>query len=314
MSINKQIYVNGSDYRGAGEAYLQPKLLPGVYKPIVNPMTNDFWFEKIKTNYDNLIDLPNTEYDSVIKEFEFFLTKECKDKFNEYGFLYKRSTLLYGEPGTGKTSIVNRLTEKVIQSGGIVLFVTEAPTLIPAFKVLDDLQPDDKVMVVFEEFDSIVECHESLLLNILDGEIQKNNIIYVATTNFIKQIPPRIRRPGRFSSIVEVKYPSAEARSYYLTRKLPKLSIEEILSWTTQTEGLSIDELKETVLSVMCLNQNLDSVIKRIKENRPEPAEFVNEQDMKRFNKEENDTWDVLNLEKAFGAVEDKYNKPKRRK
>lgn len=253
------------DLKPIPDIAIQAKLEPGVYT--VNLDNNrELFFSKTESNHDSLVDLPNTEYDIVVKELERFMTPNVKGLFEEYGFLYKRSTLLYGPPGTGKTCIVNRIIQKVVAEGGVVLFSPNPQLLKEAFNAIESLQPEARIMVVFEELDQLIQRFESDLLNLLDGEIQKSNVIYMATTNYIDKIPPRIRRPGRFSSVIQVGFPSAETRKFYLSKKL-KVS-KNVDMWVEKTEGFSIDELKETVLAVMCLGYKLDEIIKRVRSNK----------------------------------------------
>lgn len=239
-------------------------LPPGAYGIDYDANTGLLYFRLIKMNYDQLIDLPSPEYEHVMKEVNVFLNADTKAKFKEYGFLYKRSFLLHGTHGTGKTCIVNRVGEKVIENGGIILFNPDVNLLSMAFKVLDDIQPGHTTMVIFEEFEELLQFNEGELLSILDGEIQKDNIMYLATTNHYNKIPDRLKRPGRFATILEVKFPNLEARTVYLTQKLISATVDEINEWAKQSDGLSIDELKETVLSVKCLNNPLDETIHRI--------------------------------------------------
>lgn len=254
-----------TDYKPIQDVDVIDKLPSGVYEVNAN-QAGEIYFSKIKTNHDELVDLPDTEYDSVVKEIQLFMKPETRDLFTQYGFVYKRSTLLYGPPGTGKTCIVNRLVQKVIEDGGIALFSPNPKLLEESYKILDALQPETRIMVIFEELDKLIDSYEGALLNLLDGEIQKSNIIYVATTNYIDKIPPRIRRPGRFSSTIPVGYPTAETRRFYLNYKVKNGA--DIESWVAKTEGFSIDELKETVLSVLCLSYDLDQIIARIRENK----------------------------------------------
>ena len=174
--------------------------------------------------------------------------------------------------------LVNRLTKKVIESGGVILLTDNPASLVGAYKVLDQIQPETKVMVIFEEIDEVIDDYEGVLLNLLDGEIQKNNIIYVATTNFINLIPARLRRPGRFSSVMEVKYPSAATRRFFLQKKTD-LNESELNRWVEMSQDFSIDELKETILSVMCLKQDLEAVVTRIRNNKSQisAVEMVDE-------------------------------------
>lgn len=253
------------DFKPISDISVLGKLPPGVYEVNVN-MQGEVFFSKIDTNHDALIDLPNTEYDQVIKEIGKFMLPETRQAFEDNGFIYKRSTLLYGPPGTGKTCIVNRIANSVVQEGGVALFSPNPKLLEESFKILDSIQPETRVMVIFEELDQLMDRYESELLNLLDGEIQKSNIIFVATTNYIDKIPARIRRPGRFSSVVQVSSPTAETRRYYLNYKFKgKIDIE---SWVSKTEGFSVDELKEVALSVLCLGYELETILARIRENK----------------------------------------------
>ena len=241
------------------------KLPPGVYNPIFDREAKSIYFDKIKFMHDEILDIPSKEYQLIIKQIEYFLKPETRDKFDKYGFLYKRSALLYGEPGTGKTCIANRVAQHVIDLGGVIFF-NPAPSALPLFfKAIDDVQPETPVAVIMEELDQLVKENEGSLLNLLDGELQKENVIFLSTTNFIEQIPDRIRRPGRFSNVIEIVEPTSKAREYYLKHKLTKGDHKEITNWVEKTEGLSIDQLKETVLATKCLGESLNDIIKRIR-------------------------------------------------
>jgi SpoVK/Ycf46/Vps4 family AAA+-type ATPase len=130
----------------------------------------------------------------------------------------------------------------------------------------------------------------------LDGEIQKSNVIFMATTNHIDKIPARIRRPGRFSSIIEVGFPSEETRLFYLNKKLGGRS--GLGLWAKKTEGFSIDELKETVLAVVCLSQDLDAVIKRVKANK-DSIDYADQE--KEDDDNEENTFNIMTSNKRNG-------------
>lgn len=244
------------------------KLPPGMYTPQQNPMTGAFWFEKMMNKHDAIIDLPSKEYDQVVSEMEFFLKPEVKEQYKKFGYLYKRSALLHGLPGTGKTVIVNRVANHVMKTGGVCLFVNEPYLIQQSYDVLNAIQPETTCLTVLEEIDSMMaRGRESTLLSILDGEVQKENVMYLATTNYIDKIPGRIMRPGRFSSVVEIPYPTKEARKAYLEIKLGK-EFKFIPEFVEKSEGLSIDELKEIVQAVIILRQPIDNVVSRIKQTR----------------------------------------------
>lgn len=255
-----------------------PKLPSGAYKLDFNQQTGELYFKKFQVNYDALIDLPSPEFEEVMKEVNVFLNPTTRKAFKEYGYLYKRSFLLWGPPGTGKTCIVNRVGEKVQNADGIIIFNPHPKLLQMAFKILDDVQPNITTMVIFEEFEQVLNAFEEDMLSLLDGEIQKDNVMYLATTNHYDQIPARLKRPGRFATILEVKYPNAEARTVYLNQKLKASDAKDIPTWVRATEGLSIDDLKETVLSVKCLGKSLTEIVERIRGTKQQAQDAENGQ------------------------------------
>lgn len=276
MKDGKGLYVpKSSDISEA------PRLPPGVYD-VFQDSKGELYFKSSKITHDNLVDLPDTVYDQVVKEIKIFLAPETRQAYDSYGFIYKRSSLLFGKPGTGKTCIVNKVAREVVEKvRGVVIFNPNPDTLSKALEVLDDVQPETTIMVIFEELDELLKRYESNLLNLLDGEVQKENIIYMATTNHVDRIPDRIRRPGRFSSVLEVVFPTDVARLLYLKSKKITDS-EELDSLVKATEGYSIDELKELVLSIKCLGYTTEDALARISKNKGsliEAAEYEDPED-----------------------------------
>lgn len=271
-------HINGL-YRINESSSFVDKLPSGIYDLLFDGQTDTLFFKASEHNSDNIIDLPGTAFDTVVRELVKFLKPETKDAFEEYGFLYKRSSLLYGPPGTGKTCIVNRVTKEVLNKGGIVLFNPDPRLVRRALEEINGLDPDALVMIIFEEIDQLSKSFEGSLLSLLDGEIQKENVVYLATTNYIDQVPTRIKRPGRFSSVIQVGFPGKRARKTFLKSKLkPEDDLEE---WVEKTKGLSIDEISECVKSVCCLGYKLDSTIKRLQSNdREEPKDEEYELDI----------------------------------
>jgi SpoVK/Ycf46/Vps4 family AAA+-type ATPase len=227
------------------------------------------FFEAVNFNSDEILELPSDEFKLVSGQIDTFLKPSSKVLFDQYGYIYKRSILMHGVPGTGKTILANRIANKVVSKGGIVLFNPNPQLLPKAYRALTDIEPDTKIVVIFEELDQLVKNYEEDLLTLLDGEIQKPNIIYIATTNYISKVPARIMRPGRFGSVVQIEYPNADSRRFYLNSKIGKLdTVETVEDIVKKTDGFSIDEVKEVILSHKCLLMPLDEVVARIKKTK----------------------------------------------
>ena len=132
----------GHRYQPIEEAKTQEKLHPGMYTVLWDPQKNKFAYEEFKTTHDELVDLPGTAYEEIMHDLDYFLTKECMDRFEKVRLLHKLNILLYGIPGGGKTCIVNRVSSKVVEAGGIVLFNPDPRCLMEVFRVLNLLQPE----------------------------------------------------------------------------------------------------------------------------------------------------------------------------
>jgi Cdc6-like AAA superfamily ATPase len=266
-----------NDYQPSPYVEVVRRLDPGMYKASYDDMSDSVTFKVMESNHDELVDLPGTEYDAVVSDVDLFLRPETEAKFKEMGFIHKFNILLHGPPGTGKTCLVNRVAQKLIAANAIVLFNPQPHALQKTYEILDAIQPDTRVLVIFEEMDEHVRREETTLLHVLDGEIQKKNAMYIATTNYIDKIPARVRRPGRFSSVIKVGFPNAKARAHYLSTKLKDKAM--IASIVERTDGFSIDELKEVVRGVYCMGKDLDSYIQYVKPNNNKQQDMDDDDD-----------------------------------
>lgn len=250
-----------NDFSAGPRAKVHPTLPAGFYQVKYDPRYDQVTFVGMKPTHDSLVDLPDTEYDDICRDIDLFLTPECAARFREMGFLYKYNAFMHGKPGTGKTCIVNRVSQKIVAAGGVVLFNPPTKSLATVYKILDAIQPETRVLVILEEFEEIARRDEETLLHILDGEIQKENAMYIATTNYVHKVPGRLLRPGRFNTVIEVKPPKLSARQFYLNSKLN----DEVLAQqiAERTEGFTIDELRDVVRATFCLKKDLDVVIAR---------------------------------------------------
>lgn len=213
---------------------------------------------------DQLLRLHNEQYSKLFKSIEKFY--ENKSAYEEYGFLWKRGFLLYGPPGTGKSSLIRHITEEFIKRDGIVI-INDNPSLITAgLDAFREVEPHRPIMVILEDIDNIIEiCGESDLLSLLDGANQIDNVIYIATTNYLENVPARIaNRPSRFDEIIEVGFPSLAGRKEFLKSKIKNMPDDELELWAMSTNNFSIAHLKELIISVKCAGNSFEDSLKRL--------------------------------------------------
>lgn len=250
------------------EFWSAPKLcepLPsGMYRGEVSSDKGPFLIRQdVKT--DSLLVLPDTIMTSVIKEFEFFWAS--KQRFTQRGFLHKRGFIFWGPPGSGKSSLIQLLVKKLSELYGGITFLVNHPKVAQlCLEMIRRVEPERPIIAVLEDIDSLVTNHgESSYLAMLDGEVQVDNIVYIATTNYPDRLDPRfVDRPSRFDKIIKLGMPSAAARHEFLKVKEPSLTNHELEHWVKKTNEFSLAHLRELLIAVKCLEQDFDEVIERI--------------------------------------------------
>lgn len=240
-------------------------LPPGVYECEVTAEGQPY-LQPFKMKNDEIIDIPGSTTESLRLEVDKFWSDEVSEKFKQYGLLQKRGYLLYGKPGTGKTLALTSIATHVIEKYGAVVLFNPHPGTVKEFgSLIREIEPDKKLVIMWEEFDEILGRSEGSILSLLDGEIQLENVLYLATTNYISKIPGRIKnRPSRFSNVVEFIEPNEEMRRIYLDSKLHDSDREHLEPLVQASEGLVLDQLKDLVVSVCCFNIPIHEAVSKI--------------------------------------------------
>jgi len=263
--INAKMWAqSGRDYFPSETAV--DKLNPGQYS-VKHSHHAGFYFSQRDINLDDLLVLPDSNSEKVIQHIEDFWANE--QSFREYGFLWKRGIMLWGPPGSGKTSTVQQISKQIVDMGGLTVYCTDPAHTSAGLDILRRIEPTRPLVVILEDIDAIIQQHgEADILAMLDGELQVDNIVFIATTNYPARLDKRfINRPSRFDEIIKIGMPTANAREFYLVNKNPRLDSEphEMKEWVDLSEGFSVAHLKELIISVECFNKTPAAAVKRLR-------------------------------------------------
>lgn len=248
-----------------GNGEYTPILPPGHYKVAYQEWNDELNLTKFVPKMDEILNLGCKEYNEAVNVTARFLLPETAVAYAANGFLLKRSFLLYGPPGTGKSVLANKIADLAVeQKDAIAIYPTEFEALSRMLEVLDQTDKDRFKVIALEEFDSLISRRdEADWTTLLDGQFQSSNRLVLATTNNIEQLPQRLLRPGRFSSVVSIPALTPEGRLTFLNKK--GLNAKLAASIVEKTDEFTIDDLKEVVQSVVLLGQDLDNAIKAIR-------------------------------------------------
>ena len=260
-STYTQYIQTGNDFKPVGNVVLAPKLQEFSYR--ISRTMEGICFTKTKARTDELYNFKSSVMESVIDEIDRFWG--LKENFTTLGFLHNRGILVYGPPGTGKSSLMQQVAEMMINRGDVVFFSRGVGSLLEGLKAFREVESERKLVVVLEDMDEYISHSERDLLQLLDGEDAVDNVLYLASTNYIDRFPPRLLRPGRFDKCMYLGPPALEGRLVYLTNKL-KNSIDEkeIAQIARDTDGFSFGHLRELVIAAYALKEPLAEVIKRL--------------------------------------------------
>lgn len=237
---------------------------PGQYTIKMDQYGTSF-FERHGVDIDELLILPDSASDEIIKSIEHFWSRE--DHYRKFGFLWKRGVLLHGPPGSGKTSTLQILSSKIIDRGGLAMYVTDPREVAPGLAQLRYIEPNRPIVVMIEDIDAMIRDYgEQGILAFLDGETQIDNVVFIATTNYPEKLDKRmVNRPSRFDLVQYIGMPSPEAREVYIRAKHPGLTAAQRKKWVKDTELFSVAHLKELIVSAAVLDLDYETSLERIR-------------------------------------------------
>lgn len=247
-----------------GSPNAETKIAPGFYQCGESPRTGPY-LERMHVKLDTLIRLPDPTCDLLLSEFVKFWASS--EKFVKLGLAVKRGMLLWGPPGSGKTSAVAQMAAHMVEKQEGVVVMASHPNITAAcLHMLRKIEPTRPLIVVYEDLDALVANYgEAAYLAMLDGEKQIAGVVNVATTNYPERLDPRfVDRPGRFDRVQFVDMPHDAARDAYIKAKAPDVDEVTRARWVKATEGLSIAHLRELIVATQALGDDDTETLDRL--------------------------------------------------
>lgn len=252
-------------------------LQPGLYEPYYIDRQGQWGLMNQTINTDELFELPTKEIQVILNDLKEFWKKG--EIYKKYKLMHKRGILLYGDPGCGKSGILQLCMKHIIQElSGIVINLKDEETIRGYMEVvpkLRQIEPNRPLIVIIEDIDAVGGDNNwitSQLLNMLDGVKQIENVVYIATTNYPEKLAERFtNRPSRFDRRYYIAPPTSDVRMSYLKNKIGENPQYDLELWVKETDGMSLSHLKELFISVFLLDNTYEESINHLKELKKPP-------------------------------------------
>jgi hypothetical protein len=178
------------------------------------------WVEENPIPKRSLDTIVGDQHAKVIEDVERF-TKDSQF-YMDYGIPYKRSYVLHGPPGTGKTTLIRVIATMF----GRTVFNLDInlPGLTDEALLAAVARLPLNAMIVIEDIDGKVgkRFQSSTLLNVFDGLCSSyGNLVFMTTNdldNFKSNVNPALFRPGRIDQIFKISYSSRDEIISYFER------------------------------------------------------------------------------------------------
>lgn len=251
-----------------GVARASRRLPAGVYRMGSNDTLGPVFLRQTNDT-DTLVVFPDSPTSAAIEEIDAFL--KMRDRFRHYGLLFKRGMMFWGPPGGGKTTTVQMIIRMVIERyAAIVVFIESPGEAARCLHALRRMEPERLVLAVMEDVEVICDRHsEHELLSLMDGEMQIDGIVYLATTNYPEKLDPRlVDRPSRIDSIRYIGMPTERDRRAYFKAKLVDSAPAEVKAYVSHSEGYSVAYMRELIVLTKGFGNTLEYASGMLNERR----------------------------------------------
>ena len=240
---------------------------------VAGPFSTDLFIEylrsqRLASNVDltevQQVDLSDLQgVDDVVRSLEIHIVLPLSNDAltSELGLRAKRGVLLYGPPGSGKTTIgralAHRLRGKFFLIDGTFIAGTDN-FYAQIHRVFDAAKENSPSIIFIDDADAIFEDGEErglyrYLLTMLDGLESEGSarVCVMMTAMNLAHLPPALVRSGRVELWLEMKLPNQEARRRILESQLAGLPSEllnlDLAGALSTTDGFSGADMKRLV-------------------------------------------------------------------
>lgn len=197
----------------------------------------------------------------LVQDIEDF--KNSQNWYAEMGIPYHRGYLFEGPAGTGKTSLIVGLSHyfnakvyilRISDMTDSILRKAVSSVDSNSFIVMEDVdciaaaaarKPTEEEKQKDEGVQAIFSVTQSGLLNVLDGLLAPNGVLFFLTTNHLEKLDPALIRPGRIDVQKHIGIADSQQKIEMFKRFFPK----EIIPQEYLEKSLTMADLQQILMA-----------------------------------------------------------------
>ena len=154
----------------------------------------------------------------------FKRSKELKEK----GVSIPKGVLLFGEPGNGKSLFIKEII-RCIDAPVFVFQGEQGDVVSGIYETFEKARETGHAVIVFDELDLLINKERRVVRALqenLDGVESSDDILVLAATNYIREIPSPLMRCGRLEKLIKVPFPTGKEALALMKKHFKEFKVE----------------------------------------------------------------------------------------
>ena len=199
----------------------------------------------------------------------FKRSKELKDR----GVSIPKGVILFGEPGNGKSLLI----KEIIRCCEVPVFVFQGEQSNVVEGICETFKKAREVghaIIVFDELDLLINKESRVVRALqenLDGVESNDDILVLAATNYIDDIPDPLLRHGRLEKLIRIPYPTGEEALELLKKHFKEFKLEFPKDFDDEEVALSLNGIScagvKSVVNDLVLRNGFENITSEMIDN-----------------------------------------------
>ena len=204
---------------------------------------------------------------SVIEWFKH--SKELKEK----GVSIPKGVILFGEPGNGKSLLI----KEIIRCCEAPVFVFQGEQINVVEGICETFKKAREAghaIIVFDELDLLINKERRVVRALqenLDGVESSDDILVLAATNYMREIPDPLLRHGRLEKLIKIPYPTGEEALELLKKHFKEFKLEFPKDFDDEEVALSLNGIScagvKAVVNDLVLRNGFENITSEMIDN-----------------------------------------------